>query len=137
MGGHDYYVSAIADLTETVWGFVVTSRASNFRPRFTLPTYKYFFLSGQLMKTTFAALNQTRDQITPDQISSTVGAHNFSYYESYWGGNPGFYQTFIFASNQAGALASPPMSVKVNGITGSFSYGPGGRTENRDWASKR
>lgn len=111
----DFYVHALADENDTVLAFAVTSRSKRFRPRFVSPGSEYV-LPGRLRRALRlperfrpmfkVKLGSTRLVAvgTPDRVVAWLGAHNFHYFEAHYHGNPGNYQTFVFAVNDAGAF---------------------------------
>ncbi|MCK4553380.1 hypothetical protein KAU19_00250 [Candidatus Parcubacteria bacterium] len=84
-----YFVQALTDNQGKVIVYTVTTRVANFNPK---------FKGIELGKTKFKDLGQAVD----GDIVSYLGAHNFYYHETYWGANPGNYQTSIYALNEAG-----------------------------------
>jgi hypothetical protein len=96
-----FYVQAIADLTESVLAFSVTTRSSRFNPVLKLGPYSASreVLHVRLGRTKFAALDSFAKLTS---IFSSLGARRFHYHEEYYFGNPGDYQTFIFGVNDAG-----------------------------------
>lgn len=112
----DYYVQAVADTDETIHAYSVTVRRKRFKPRFRPPggtgverrwplrrlLGEYRFQPNKeivLGRTRFAELGR------PGSSACWVGAHNLHYFESYYLGNPGHYQTFVYGVNDAGAWA--------------------------------
>lgn len=113
----DYYVQALVDEDETVLAFSVTSRSARFRPRFAMPpgvTWRQRsrfrkwlgVLPGdvpifdiRLGRSRFAVLPQ------PRTVYGFQGFHDYGYVETHWFGNPGAYQHYALASNDAGAPA--------------------------------
>jgi hypothetical protein len=90
----NFYVQGITDEDNSVIAFFVTTRKANFNPTLTL-----FPVRIKLGKTRFQALDTLGK---PDECSYSEGARGFSYYETRFLGNPGHYQTFFFALNDAG-----------------------------------
>jgi len=84
-----YFVQALTDSQGKVVVYTVTTRKADFNPK---------FKEIELGKTKFKDLGQAVD----GNIISYLGAHNFYYHETYWGANPGNYQTSIYALNGAG-----------------------------------
>jgi hypothetical protein len=108
----DYYVQGLADDDGSVLAFSVTTRNRRFRPTFYgahVPITRRGWLPPlrrrdhlfrvKLGSTSFAAIGD------PSNVYAFLGMHRYAYYETYWFGNPGSYQHFIFTSNDAG---SPP-----------------------------
>jgi hypothetical protein len=98
----NYYVQGITNEDDSVLAFFVTTRKSGFNPSFiVLGAYskngKPFRV--KLGKTKFQKLS---DLGKPDKCFYSLGAHRFSYYETWYFGNPGNYQTFFFALSDAG-----------------------------------
>jgi hypothetical protein len=96
-----FYVQAIADSGENVLAFSVTTRSNRFNPDLKLGPYS---LSGEALyirlgKTKFAELDSFAK---PTSIASSMGARRFHYYEEYYFGNPGDYQTYVFGVNDSG-----------------------------------
>jgi hypothetical protein len=112
----DYFVHAYADADESVVAYSVTTRSTRFRPTFR-PPWGQTVQRGWLMtklgrpyrveRARAVKLARTRfsEMQRPDHASSWVGAHNWHYYEAVWGGNPGYYQWFVYSINDAGAGA--------------------------------
>jgi hypothetical protein len=112
----DYYVQAVADSDETIHAYSVTTRRKGFRPRFRPPggtaverhwplrrllgDYKF-----QPNKETVLGRTKFAELGNPGSSACWVGAHNLHYFESYYLGNPGHYQTFVYGVNDAGAWA--------------------------------
>lgn len=46
--------------------------------------------------------NAFADLGRPDRAAGWVGAHSWHYFETYYFGNPGNYQTFVYSINDAG-----------------------------------
>ncbi len=97
------YIQAITDLDGSVTAFSVTTRKSNFNPILVLGP---FSITGEVLqirlgKTKFAEIESFAK---PGGIVSSLGARRIHYYEDYYFGNPGNYQTFIFGINDAGYL---------------------------------
>jgi hypothetical protein len=113
----DYYVQALVDEDETILAFSVTLRSRRFRPRFAMPPGVTWRQRSRLRKrlgvlpgdvpifdirlgsSKFAALPQ------PRTVYGFQGVHNYGYVETHWFGNPGAYQHYALASNDAGAPA--------------------------------
>jgi hypothetical protein len=110
----DFYVQALTDKDDTVQAFAVTTRARRFRPKIVSPGFSSHepgwlrralrrqgrltpIFSLRLGKSRFSELGQ------PDRVAGYLGAHTFGYWEAHWLGNPGNYQTYVFAVNDAGA----------------------------------
>lgn len=97
---HDAYVQALADSSEMVTRWSVTTRTRRFCPVFyrghTITTSGET-LEVKLGTTTFAELPGR-----PQWIRGDVGARRFYYDEGYYFGNPGNYQAFAYSLNDAG-----------------------------------
>jgi hypothetical protein len=96
-----FYVQAIAGSADSVLAFSVTTRSNRFNPGLKLGPYS---LSGEVLrirlgKTKFAELDSFAK---PTSIASSMGARRFHYYEEYYFGNMGNYQTYIFGVNDSG-----------------------------------
>jgi hypothetical protein len=113
----DFYVHVIADTDETVHGYSVTTRSRWFRPKFRPPggygverkwvprrweRFRWGYRPDNAIK-----LGRSRfaDLGRPQRVASWLGAHNAHYFEDYYLGNPGYYQTFVYSINDAGAWA--------------------------------
>jgi len=117
----DYsFVHAVVDQDESVLAYSVTTRKRNFRPRFRPPggiseergrilrALGLRFRTRPLVAIRLAS--STFDELgDPQQAGSWVGAHNLHYFEAFYWGNPGHYQTYVFSVNDAGygAWATP------------------------------
>ena len=111
----DFYVHTFSDHDGAVVALSVTTRSPRFRPTLASPGFDYIergrvaqllrrpelrpIFKIKLGKSRFEALDQ------PDKAAGWVGAHNLHYYEAYYLGNPGNYQTYVFSINDAGAFA--------------------------------
>ena len=105
----DFYVQAITDLEGAVIGFSLTTRRKHFNPGLTLGPYS---LTGEgrtirLGRTKFAEIDGFAK---PSKLSCSLGARRFDYHEEFYFGNPGNYQSFIFAINDAGYRSHPYIS---------------------------
>jgi len=96
-----FFVQAITNKNNAVIEYAVTTRRADFNPKFK-------FWNGErevevvLGKSNFfAAISDP-----PEKIDYYCGAHNFGYDEEHYFGNPGNYQSYIFANNQAGIPGS-------------------------------
>jgi hypothetical protein len=95
----DAYVQAVTDQHGKVDYFSVTSRTRRFRPKLNYhPGGPSQLATVKLGSTRFAQLGDT-----PTEVHAWLGARWFGYVESYYFGNPGNYQTYVFAFNDAGA----------------------------------
>lgn len=107
-----FYVQAITNADGSVLTFSVTSRIRRFNPALTLGPYS---LTGEVVrvrlgKTRFAEIDLLAK---PSKLFCALGARRFCYYEEYYFGNPGNYQAFIFAINDAGYRNHPFISGKT------------------------
>jgi hypothetical protein len=110
----DFYLLAVIDTDESVLAYSVTTRSTRFHPSLRSPgtyererqwpilrRFRRFrerpIFDVRLGKTRFAELDR------PDRGSWSMGAHTFGYHEAHWLGNPGNYQWYVFAVNDAGA----------------------------------
>lgn len=94
-----FYLDATTDLNDKVLYYAVTTRDDKFNPTFKSPMFN---LNGDQITVT---LGKTRfNEITdyPTVMDGCLGAHDWFYYESYYLGNPGNYQTYAFGINMAG-----------------------------------
>lgn len=90
-----YYLQVLTDSEGTVLAYSITTRDENFNPVILIPSQKNKVVLG---KTKFIDLGE------PDKIISRLGVHDFYYSESYYYGNPGFYQTYYFTQNEMGYI---------------------------------
>lgn len=94
-----FYVHAIADEEDdAVREYSVTTRSRWFRPKVKWWT-GHRYKTIRLGKTSFSAFDEE-----PTRISPQVGARRFGYAETYYFGNPGMYQTYMLALNDAGPI---------------------------------
>lgn len=108
------YVQTLTDADGTVIAFSVTTRHWRFRPRFQCPggsalpptwwdrnvrRRSYHYVPGfniRLGKSRLVGLGEI------EQAGATRGARRVNYWERHYYGNPGHYQTYIFAVSDAG-----------------------------------
>lgn len=114
----DWYVQAVTDQTETVLAFSVTTRNPKFNPKFQSPS-GYFekrskvlrgWAIGKFTREFDLRLGQSMFSEAiqlPGEVKAYLGAHNWGYTETHWGANPGLYEYFVLAVNDAGAKAWP------------------------------
>ena len=118
-----FYVQALCE-KDKVLMYSVTTRDKNFNPKFQRTEYSYDASSQdvkaipqiiELGKTTFHDASKMLGD--PEGLSNVVGVRRFFYKESYYFGNPGNYQTFIFSVNDASSVitAYPPDNQKSFG----------------------
>ena len=102
-----FYVQAITDKDQRVLAYSVTTRSKDFNPSLKFVAMSFGEVEDfrtptvVLGKTTFSELGKILAW-APINIVSYLGAHDYFYSEEYRFGNPGNYQTFFFAQNQAG-----------------------------------
>lgn len=112
-----YYVEAATDTNNNVVFFSITTRESNFNPKFEFgPWYKDVdqSLVVELGKSKYADL-ASAFRNDPIYAEYSAGVNEFYYYESYYVGRPGNYQTYIFSTNQAGAEPNWPLMEQRQG----------------------
>jgi hypothetical protein len=114
----DYYVQTISDEDQTVLAFSVTTRSRRFRPVYQvhrppglLERWRWRREWGKpyrplikitLGRTTFADLDpHDPDQFAGPHFRVSMGAHNHSYSEMTYLGNPGSYQSFVWTASDA------------------------------------
>jgi len=108
----DFYVQAYADKDETIHAYSVTTRSRHFNPRFR-PPGGHGIEPSRMQRVLRMPAIKLQPQIKlgkshfevlgyPQQAAAWMGAHNLLYFESYYLGNPGYYQTFVFSINDAG-----------------------------------
>ncbi|MCA9358699.1 hypothetical protein KC926_00650 [Candidatus Kaiserbacteria bacterium] len=114
-----YYVEAAVNLNKIVIYYSVTTRKSGFNPKFEFgPWYADVEkpLVVELGKTLYSELD-TMFRGNPVYATYSAGVNQFYYFESYYAGRPGNYQSFIFSTNQAGAAPSwPPLDPSYNTV---------------------
>ena len=95
------YVQAITDPVGTVVLYSVTTRRKDFSPTLVLGPYALDNHSSKIRlgRTRFAELESFAK---PQSITSNIAARRFYYYEEYYFGNPGKYQTFLLGIGDAG-----------------------------------
>jgi hypothetical protein len=98
-----FYLDAVTNSSDAVLYFSVTIRDETFQPIFKSPGYPKNQPSFQITLgvSTFGDI-----PTLPEYIISFLGAHDFSYYETRYFGNPGHYQYFGFGLNQSGYFSS-------------------------------
>ena len=108
----DFYVQVFGDEDETIQAYSVTTRSKHFKPRFQAPggyaiargrIGRFLRLSSIKLQPKIR-LGKTRFHMLglPQHAAAWTGAHNLHYFESYYLGNPGLYQTFVFSINDSG-----------------------------------
>lgn len=117
-----FYLQAIADKTDKVLAYSITSRKSDFNPKIKFSSYQVGEkpILIELAKSRFSELGNEQ----PRGIISSLGAHDFFYTEAYYFGNPGNYQTYFFGLNESGyggigekdSVIYPPDRFKDNDI---------------------
>ncbi|HVB59013.1 MAG TPA: ETEC_3214 domain-containing protein [Candidatus Acidoferrales bacterium] len=112
-----FYVQAITNSEGTVIVFSVTTRTRHFNPSLTMGPYS---LTGEIIRirlgrTKFADIDAFAK---PSKLFCSLGARRFQYYEERYFGNPGNYQVFLFAINDAGyrghAFISPRSELSID-----------------------
>ena len=98
-----FYLKAVTDINDAVQYFAVTIRDETCKPVFKSPDYPVNETSFQL---TLGANTFSDIPGLPEYMAGCLGAHNISYYETRWLGNPGHYKHFGFGFNQAGYLSN-------------------------------
>jgi hypothetical protein len=94
----DAYIQAVTDQYGKVGRFSVTCRSRRFQPKLNYHPGGYpDLITVRLGRTCFVQLGHT-----PDGVHAWLGARRFGYAESYYFGNPGNYQHYVFALNDAG-----------------------------------
>jgi hypothetical protein len=112
----EVYVEAVTDRAGSVNRFAITTRSPSFTP--VLSLYGPTVVLG---RTKFAEV----DASLCDGLAAGFGGHSSSYSESYYLANPGGYQTWVAASNDAGPGTSGdlPALIEALGGTGSVYLG--------------
>ena len=98
-----FYLDAVTDTSDAVLYFSVTIRDEKFQPTFKSHGYSKNQPSFQI---TLGVSTFGNVPTLPEYIISFLGAHDFSYYETRYFGNPGHYQYFGFGLNQSGYFSS-------------------------------
>ena len=108
----DFYVQAFADEDESIHAYSVTTRSKHFNPRFRPPGahgYERNRIERLLRMPGFKLqpeirLGKSKFDVLgpPQQAAAWMGAHNLHYFEAYYLGNPGYYQTFVYSINDGG-----------------------------------
>lgn len=94
-----FYLSATTNINDKVLYYAVTTRDNNFNPVFSSPIYD---VKGNQIKVSLGKTRFNEIADSPLVIDGCVGAHDWFYYESYYLGNPGNYQTYAFGINMSG-----------------------------------
>lgn len=103
-----FYVEAAVNLDKIIIFYSVTTRKSGFNPRYEFGPWHADMdkpLVVELGKTTYSELNKMF-RGNPVYAAYTSGVNWFYYFESYYVGRPGNYQSYIFSTNQAGFYRS-------------------------------
>lgn len=122
-GNQYFFVQALVDSTDSVLAYGVTTTSSNFNPKFILlpngytasdpssitvdENGKVLSVGNSISDSFTIQLNHTTfDQIPqdPDYTLVDMGARRFIYYEMYYFGNEGNYQSYFFGVNDAGTI---------------------------------
>jgi len=115
----NFYIVTYTDTNGKVVFYAATTRLKSFAPSFVIPSMQKDVEDTKvtLGKTRFSSLpfsdkfishvtyNKERGEYSTDWDGNYVylcGAHDFFYYERYYFGNPGNYQTFYFGLNESG-----------------------------------
>ncbi|MFA6408342.1 MAG: ETEC_3214 domain-containing protein [Candidatus Paceibacterota bacterium] len=93
-----FYADATADLNGTVLMYTVTTRRSDFNPTLKLANA---IAAIKLGIDTFQELDAVA--FGSGKVSSGLGNRRAFYFEEYYFGNPGLYQTYLFGINDAGS----------------------------------
>ncbi len=108
----DAYVQAVATKDGRVEFFAVTARTPRFRP----PIWgRTVYWSLDLTSAGYHLGRFAFDQLPmaqrPDGVRAYIGARRFQYVEAYYFGNPGLYQTYLLAMNDAGDMKFPELDL--------------------------
>ncbi|HEY7118038.1 MAG TPA: ETEC_3214 domain-containing protein [Tepidisphaeraceae bacterium] len=101
----DVYVQAATDRHGNVSRFDITTRSQRFTPRLSMGNAGDVILG----RTTYGELPEG----LANGVLAWVGARRWSYAEAYYFGNPGYYQTWVVASNDAGVPGASPQLPQV------------------------
>jgi hypothetical protein len=114
----DVYVQIHTDSNQAVTHFAVTTR-SDFKPK--LRVAGHDVVLGQ---TTFA---EAMRGDAPTGVAAADSNHRWSYAESFYLGNPGYYQTWVVALNSAAPGGATPVGTVVEelggGVLGAVRFG--------------
>jgi hypothetical protein len=108
------YVQAVTDAHGKVGLFAVTTRDKRFHPRLNYhPGGASDMRDVELGRTRFSELVGL-----PTGVRGWLAARRFGYAETYYFGNPGYYQTYVVALNDAGYLADISLVSAIGGDGG-------------------
>ena len=96
-----FYLDAVTNTNDMVQCFSLTIRDKTFNPVFKSPDYPVNKTSFQI---TLGVSTLSDVPGSPEYLVGRLGAHDYSYYETRYLGNPGLYECFGFGLNQAGYL---------------------------------
>lgn len=113
-----YYVQAIVNQSGKVQFYSVTTRSKDFQPVFSVPSTSLDDDGAEIVlgKTTFGEM--AIEQHFLEGVFGCVGAHDFSYFETYYLGNPGNYLTYVLGVNESGlfGIAQPEGTEAYSGL---------------------
>jgi hypothetical protein len=95
------YIKSVIDEDNSVIYYAITIKDQTFNPVFKSPDYP---INETSFKITLGVSTFSDVSGLPEYLVGSLGARNFSYYETRYLGNPGHYQGFGFGLNQAGYL---------------------------------
>lgn len=110
------WVQILTNMDGDVARVAITATDRKFKFRTTCLTFRH--LSIRLLKDSFTAATESGS--APEGVSISIGARRFSYAESFYFGNPGNYQHYVLAYNDAGSDGDADFgSLSASGITSS------------------
>jgi len=134
-----YYVEAATDIDNSVLFYSITTRKEGFNPKYQLgPWYadQENEMTFELGKTTYSDLEEAFRN-NPVYAEYFTGVNWFYYFEAYYVGRPGNYQTYIFSTNQAGSKAAWPLWDQMSGKIDNTEPGADEKVTNEDWIEYR
>lgn len=134
-----YYVEAATDIDNNVLFYSLTTRKEGFNPKFQFgPWYvdQDKEMTFELGKTTYSDLEEAF-RGNPVYAEYFTGVNWFYYFEAYYVGRPGNYQTFIFSTNQAGSKAAWPLWDEMSGKIDNTDLNSDEAIRNQDWIEYR
>ena len=134
-----YYVEAATDVDNSVLFYSITTRKDGFNPKFQFgPWYvdQDKEMTFELGKTTYSDLEEAF-RGSPVYAEYFTGVNWFYYFEAYYVGRPGNYQTYIFSTNQAGSKAAWPLSDEMSGKIDNTGLNSDEEITNQDWIEYR
>lgn len=134
-----YYVEAATDIDNNVLFYSVTTRKEGFNPKFQFgPWYadQDNEMTFELGKTTYSDLKGAF-RGNPVYAEYFTGVNWFYYFEAYYVGRPGNYQTYIFSTNQVGAKAAWPLWDEMSGKIDNTKLSSDDKIINQDWIDYR